>query len=228
MKKIELVSGCYYHIYNRGVDKRCIFMDEADYRRFVNYLSDFNTLNCVTNYSYRGQTSIEQRTSIKKEQLVDVVSFILIPNHFHLILCQLVDNGISKFMQKIETGYVMYFNKKNERTGRLYESKFKTKLIETDEYLMHLSRYIHLNCLDLIEPNWKEEGIKDWDKTNEFLENYKWSSYLEYIGKINFPYIINKQLLQGYFKTSEEYKEFIKSWVVDDIDVLQKEALPIE
>lgn len=219
-KRVELVNGCFYHIYNRGVDKRNIFLEKNDYFRFITYLTEFNGARHVPNIR-RIVQGLTLNIFDKGKRLVDIISFCLIPNHFHMILRQLIDNGVSKFMQKIGTGYTMYFNKKNERTGSLFESTYKPKLIETDEYLMYLSKYIHLNCMDLIEPGWKEEGIKDWDRAIKFLENYRWSSYLDYIGKYNFPYIINKEPLQEYFKTPEEYKKYVQSWMKKDIDLLK-------
>lgn len=226
MKKVELVNGCFYHIYNRGVDKRDIFLESSDYTRFMQYLLECNSLDHITNIKRRVGKNSAKGTILNK--IVEIICFILIPNHFHFILRQLVNNGISKFMQKLETGHAMYFNKKYERTGRLYEGHFKPKLIGTDEYMMHLSSYIHLNCIGLIEPDWKEQGVKDWGKANKFLETYKWSSYLDYIGKQNFPDIINKGPLQEYFKTPEGYKKYVQSWKAKDIDILGSEDLIIE
>lgn len=223
--KVELVNGCFYHVYNRGVDKRDIFLDKNDYYRFITYLLQFNTTEHIPNIR-RIVKDIVQGATLNNisnvKQLVEVISFCLIPNHFHMILRQLGDNGISKFMQKIETAHAMYFNKRYERIGRLFEGHFKSKLIETDEYLVHLSRYIHLNCLDLIDPGWKEDGIKDWERANKFLESYKWSSYQDYMGKSNLPYIINMAPLKEYFKGPEGYKKYVQSWMVRDLDILEE------
>lgn len=230
-RNVELVNGCIYHVFNRGVDKRDIFLDKNDYFRFLVYLMQFNSAEHVPNIRYMVNEIVQGQTSniIEKfKQLVEIICFCLMPNHFHFILRQLVDNGISKFMQKIGTGYTMYFNEKNKRTGRLFESKYKLKLIETDEYLMYLSKYIHLNCLDLIVFNWKEEGIKDWDRVNKFLGNYKWSSYLDYIGKNNFPYIINKEAIMQYFKTPEDYMKYVQGWEPGDMNMLEAGDLLIE
>lgn len=193
MRKTPLVTDSYYHVYNRGVDKRKIFLDDTYYYRFIHGLFRFNRDD-------RGSTS---------ERSVDIICFCLMPNHFHLILKQIRENGITKFMQKIGTGYTMYFNQRCQRTGSLFEGRFKTILIEEDEYLIHLSRYIHLNPIDLVEPDWKEEGIKDRRKADKFLEQYKWSSYLDYTGKRNFPSIINKKFLLNYFK-SDDYLKFMR------------------
>ncbi len=235
MEKVKLVNGYYYHIYNRGVDKRDIFMDKQDYCRFIQYLYECNDKNAITSfgrdlkYRIRNGEIDKNLTSIvirPRKILVEIISFSLMPNHFHLILKQTNDNGISKFMQKLGTGYTMYFNVKNERTGRLFASKYKCKHIDSDEYLKYLSRYIHLNPVDLIDSGWRERGIRDKDRVNNFLEFYKWSSYLDYIEIHNFPSVINKDQLSCYFKTSGDYKEYIQSWISDDFEVLRdKEVL---
>ncbi len=140
------------------------------------------------------------------------------PNHFHLIVKQLVDGGITKFMHKLGTGYTLYFNQKYKRTGSLFEGKFKRIYIDKDEYLIHLSRYIHLNPIELIQHDWKKRGIKDWEKVNEFLKNYRWSSYPDYIGKKNFPSVIKKDFLMGYFdKSKEKYEKFVRNWIIEDL-----------
>ena len=140
------------------------------------------------------------------------------PNHFHLIVKQLVDGGITKFMHKLGTGYTLYFNQKYKRTGSLFEGKFKRIYIDKDEYLIHLSRYIHLNPIELIQHDWKKRGIKDWEKVNEFLKNYRWSSYPDYIGKKNFPSVIKKDFLMGYFdKSKEKYENFVRNWISEDL-----------
>jgi putative transposase len=146
------------------------------------------------------------------------------PNHFHLILRQLQENGIAQFMQKLGTGYTMYFNKKNKRSGSLFQGTFKAIQIEHDEYLTHLSRYIHINPVELIESMWKENGIQNWDKTNEFLENYRWSSYLDYIGVKNFPSVTNREVINSYFQNEQSYKNFINQWLNKDLEFV-KEAI---
>lgn len=222
MRKIQFVNDHYYHIYNRGVDKRKIFLTNEDYYRFVHDLFEFNDLDATINLKwrfdkYRGSNSIREDS---KTHLVDIICFCLMPNHFHLILRQVREKGITKFMQKLGTGYTMYFNQKCQRTGALFEGRFKAILIEKEEYLIHLSRYIHINPVERIEPNWKEEGIKDWPRVNKFLEQYKWSSYLDYIGKPSFPWVINRAFLLGYFGGKENYKQFTNSWLQKDIELI--------
>ena len=143
------------------------------------------------------------------------------PNHFHLILEQLVENGIRAFMQKLGTGYAYYFNLKYERVGPLFQGRFKAIQVEDENYLLHLSRYQHINPVELIELDWEEKGIKDWKKANKFLENYRWSSYPDYIGKKNFPSVTNRELINFYFKTPGEYKKFVSDWLVKDFEKIE-------
>jgi len=132
------------------------------------------------------------------------------PNHFHLIIKQRIENGIVLFMQKLGSGYTNYFNLKYKRVGPLFQGRFKAISIENDNYLMHLSRYIHLNPIELIKPNWKISGIRNLSKSNRFLEKYRYSSYQDYIGKKNFPSITQRDFINQYFKNTKEYKKFVQ------------------
>ena len=233
MRKTIFSNHCFFHGYNRGVEKRNIFMDEEDRYRFVQCLHEFNNQRPVTNLSFRlsqNNKNYGVPTSIvfKKEKvrqprklLVKIHCFVLMPNHFHLILEQLVDGGISLFMQKLQGGYTGSFNSKYNRVGPLFQGRFKAIRIDNENYLLHLSRYQHINPVELIEPNWKEGGIKDWKKVNEFLENYRWSSYLDYIGKKNYPSVTNRELINSYFKNPKEYKKFINDWLIEDIEEIE-------
>ena len=221
MRKIDFANNEYYHIYNRGVDKRKVFLNNNDYIRFLHDLYEFNNQKKAPEYTRIAKYNVGSLTPhIEKEsrkKLVDIICFCLMPNHYHLILKQLIDKGISKFMHKLGTGYTNAFNLKHKRSGALFEGTFKAILIENETYLTHLSRYIHLNPVELKEKNWKEDGIKDWSKINEFLDNYRYSSYLDYIGKKNFPSIINNDLILKIFNNSEDrYKKFTQEWLVQD------------
>ncbi len=135
------------------------------------------------------------------------------PNHIHLLITPTKENGVPLLMQKIFTGYTMYFNKKNERSGRLFESAFKANLIDKDEYLKYLFAYIHLNPVKLIEPAWRDQGIKNFKKAKEFLDNYRWSSYPAYVnGEENNP-LLNKKSFPEYFCGTKEFKNFIEEWL---------------
>ncbi len=145
-RKIEFSVGEYYHIYNRGVDKRDIFADKNDLNRFFLSLKLLNTPRPIG--SIYQQSFIKNPTpNIKKKQpqLVKFVCYALNPNHFHLLIKPLVNKGVEKFMHRLGTGFTLYFNNQHERSGVLFEGKFKAKHINTNEYLLHLSSYINFN-----------------------------------------------------------------------------------
>ncbi|MBU4342669.1 MAG: transposase [Candidatus Omnitrophica bacterium] len=222
LRKTQFANDHYYHIYNRGVDKRKIFLENKHYYRFIQGLYEFNDLDVVTNVNWRLFNYGSPAPIVKKrKRLVEIICFCLMPSHFHLILKQLVENGISKFMHKLGTGYANYFNEVQDRTGSLFEGRYKSILIEEDRYFVHLSRYIHLNCIGLIEPKWKECGIKDWEKVNKFLERYRWSSYLDYVEKSNMPSLVNTDFILNYFGSKEKYRQFTSGWLHDDINYIK-------
>lgn len=214
-RKIDFSPENYYHIYNRGTDKRNIFATQDDYRRFLGLLYICNN---TENIDWRellpkGTDFFNIFATKRKETLVDIGSYCLMPNHFHLLVRERVEKGISIFIKKICTAYVMYFNKKNKRDGSLFQGKFKAELINRDEYLKYLFAYIHLNPVKLIEPKWKETGIKNHTKAIEFLNKYKWSSYPYYIGVENENYILNKASFPDYFENFNDFNAFIKKWL---------------
>ncbi len=230
MIRIKFFGDNFYHIYNRGVDKRKIFLDKKDYHRFVYNLYEFNDDGKVTNQKRRlscNELSYIRKKGKSREILVEILCYCLMPNHFHLVLKQLKPNGISKFMHKLGTGYTLYFNQKHKRSGRLFQNSFRGILIEDDKYFLHLSRYIHLNPIKLIFSKWEEKGVKSWKKANEFLQRYKWSSYLDYTDMPNTPFILKKDFLQGYFKDSMDYKKFVNEWMVDDIKEIDDLSLSV-
>lgn len=220
MKKPKFVSdpGCIYHIYNRGVEKRKIFLDNQDYFRFIHDLFEFNDEAMAGRFkNIRGSTSDPGVLDLEKKQdlIVEILAFCLMPNHFHILLRQLSNDGIVKFMQKLGTGYSMYFNEKNQRVGGLFQGRFKAVLVDNESYFIYLPYYIHSNPLDLIMPEWKEKGIRDWKKASHFLESYRWSSYLDYIDKKNFPSVISKGYLNELWGTSNQYRSDMQSWLRD-------------
>lgn len=221
LRKNNLVSGEIYHIYNRGVDKRDIFMEDDDRVRFAHDLFEFNDKNPTPNltiYLKPKNNKIKEvgLPNIKRkprEILVEILAYCLMNNHFHLLIRQKSKNGITEFMRKIGTGYTNYFNKKYDRNGALFQGKFKSVHVKSDSHLMYLPIYIHLNPLDYKFKEWREGKIHDQDKAIEYLENYRWSSYLDYIGKKNFPSIIQKDFLASRFEDSENQKNEIVNWI---------------
>ena len=177
IRKIPFVPEEHYHLYNRGGDKRKIFHTHNDYVRFLNILYLANS-----DINFRLDRLKDIYSVERGERLVSIGAYCLMSNHFHILAKQEIDGGISKFMHKVLTAYTMYYNTKYERTGRLFEGKFKSQHLDSDEYLKYIFSYIHLNPIKLCEPKWKEIGIKDESRSMRFLENYAYSSYLDFYG----------------------------------------------
>jgi len=206
----------FYHIYNRGTDKRIIFCDEYDYNRFILQLYLCNNTEPVDlGDLLRQGTSLSEIFSIKKvDTLVEIGAWVLMPNHFHILIKEKVDGGISTFMKKLLTSYSMYFNRKYHRTGSLFEGLFKARHLDYDQYLKYQFAYIHLNPISLIEPAWKDKTIFDREKAKDFLKEYLYSSYSDYCGNER-PQnnILNKEAFPEYFESFFDFKEMIREWL---------------
>lgn len=203
-----------FHLLNRGVEKRKIFLTFKDYLRFAHNLSDFNnTQNTVQSYYRRRNPSL---TDVRRpsDKLVDILSWCLLPNHPHIMVMEKFGGGASMFSKKIFGGYTKYFNEQNQRSGVLFQGRSKIILVKNETHFLYLSFYIHLNPLDLYQPDWREAGIKNLKKAIEFLTTYRWSSYSDITGKENFSEIINKKLFFELFDTNEEdYKKNLIEWL---------------
>jgi len=217
MRKPRFIENQIYHIYNRGVEKRNIFLNDKDYFRFIHDLFEFNDEELTFNvaYYFNSRSQEIKFQYLEKERkprklLVEILVFTLMPNHFHLLLRQKKEKGIVKFMQKLGTGYTNYFNKKYERVGGLFQGRFKAALVNKEAHFIHLPYYIHTNPLDLI---YGSSTPIDWKKQMDFLENYRWSSYLDYIGKKNFPSITSREFLLEFLGGEKEYKKTIQNWL---------------
>lgn len=215
-RRFDFSIGEYYHIYNRGTDKRTIFLNSYDYNRFIVLLYLCNSTKPVDiSNLIREGLSFTDLLGIKiEERLVDVGAYCLMPNHFHLLVRENRENGISLFMKKLLTAYSMYFNKKNDRKGRLFEGSFSAKHADTDEYLKYLFSYIHLNPIKLIDSEWKENGIKDRVGAKKYLDGYFYSSYLDYFG-INRKEseILTPEVFPEYFSEFSDFEYFIDEWL---------------
>lgn len=212
MQKPKFVENQIYHIFNRGVEKRDVFLGGGDYFRFIHDLFEFNDEGPVFNVSYYFDSQSKKIESqyLEKERrprklLVEILVFTLMPNHFHLLLKQKKDGGIVKFMQKLGTGYTNYFNKKYERVGGLFQGRFKAALVSEEAHFIHLPFYIHTNPLALI--------YGSSTSIMKFLENYRWSSFPDYIGKKNFPSITSRDFILNFFGGEKEYKNATQDWL---------------
>ena len=212
-RKIIFTINGFYHLYNRGTEKRNIFLDKADYERFLALLYLCNGKETTHLSNYQGSTLMEKLTLKRSNPLVDICAYCLMPNHFHLLVKERINNGTSQFMQKLTTGYTMYFNKRNERTGGLFQGRFKATPAKEDRYLKYLVSYIHLNPIKIADPDWKENGIKNEKHAKSFLEQYRYSSYLDYCGKNRLEgKIINKKALPKYFGSVKNFKTTTNFW----------------
>lgn len=205
----------FYHLYNRGVDKRQIFLDASDYDRFTLLLYLVNGTEPVRMSDQDNWKEKEMYTHNRDEPLISIGAYCLMPNHFHILAHETTEGGITRFMQRLSTAYTMYFNRKNERTGSLFGGKFKAQHADSDVYLKYLYSYIHLNPTSIIQPEWKEEGVRDIKKVEEFLEQYDYSSFLDYknierpesaiLNRDNFPEYFDKQDVSGFIFEINEW-----------------------
>ncbi len=185
------VNGHFYHIYNRGVEKRRIFEKSWDHSRLIKTMQYYQLLGPKPRLSKFLLGSIIKPDTTKK--IVDIICYCLMPNHFHFLIKQLKDGGITEFISKLSNSYTKYYNVKYNRVGPLLQGEFKAVLIESDEQLIHVSRYIHLNPI----ASFLVKNLRDW----------RWSSYPEYIGLKDG--LCAKEDILSFFKSPKDYEKFV-------------------
>jgi len=201
----------FYHGYNRGVEKRGIFLSDRDYMRFVRLLY---VANGTRSFVYRDIEDKAFADIDRGEPLVAIGAWALMPNHFHILVKEIREGGISAFMKKLLTGYSAYFNKLNERVGPLFQGTFQAQHADSDEYLKYLFAYIHLNPVKLRDPLWKEHGLQSIDKTKQFLSAYRYSSYLDYQGgEREEGLILSREQFPQYFLNAKDFDELMTDWL---------------
>lgn len=226
-KNPKFITGEFYHVFNRGVEKREIFLETSDFFRFIYCLYELNEKGLI-----KMRDRIEDRLKRKKytekytgatcvsryrgEALVEVVAFCLMPNHYHLILRQLVDGGTSLFMKKLANSYVGYFNEKHSRKGlgSLFQGRFKAVHVKKDKQFLALICYIFTNPVEIIEKDWKEKGSQNPEKSMQFLKSYRWSSFLDCVGISNFPSVTKRDFITEFFGGPSKIKESVESWIL--------------
>jgi len=161
----------------------------------------------------RAKRKGREQFSADRDTLVEILAFYFMPNHIHLLVRQVKNDGITQFMKKLGTGYATYFNKKYNRKGHLFQGRFGAVHIRTNEQLKTVFVYIHTNGISLIEPKWKEKGISNLKKVIKFLENYKWSSYPDYLSKNNFPSVTKRGFLLKVMGGEKGCRNFVEGWV---------------
>lgn len=209
-RPLIISEGEFYHLYNRGTEKRIVFLDGSDYDRFISLLYLSNSSHPV-DVKMQGSTVREILSIDRGEPIVAIGAYCLMPNHFHILAKEISPGGISKFMQKMTTGYTMYFNKRNERTGNLFQGKFKAQHALHDEYLKYLFAYIHLNPAKLLNSNWRETGVEKAEI--DFISNYVHSSFIDYTRTRPESAILTKTEFPEYFIEANSFKAEMKEWL---------------
>ena len=201
--------GEHYHLYTRGIEKRTIFLDVSDHEYFLFLMHICNTKKPIR------MKALGEKFE-RGETIVDIGAYCLMPNHIHVLAYEKSEKGISTYMLKLLTAYSMYFNLKYKRTGRLFESTFKSSHAGDDRYLKYLYAYIHLNPAKLIDKNWKENPTKSLNDLTKFVFEYKYSSLQEYLktGVGLKRKIINTGPFPAYFKNPIDHKRELFSWLV--------------
>ena len=206
-RETPLIEGETYHIFNRGMSKQNIFFSQQDYLRILlmilygqSSVSILNTGRHVESYVKHQVFNIEQKQleEIQKNRFVSLKSFCIMPNHFHLLVEQLEENGISKYMQKIQNSYAKYFNTKYQKSGHVLQGPFKSVHIEDNTQLLHTSAYIHRNPIE----------IKKWKKNYTL---YPYSSLQDYVGKNRWNNLLEQNIILDQFNSKDDYKKFINT-----------------
>lgn len=212
-----------YHVLNRGVDKRTIFLDTQDYARFVHDMFEFNSTKPANNTHRGTMVDVRRRPYIpttldnseKGSRLVDIHGWCLMNNHYHLLLSERTEGGISLFLKKLNGGYAKYFNERYKRVGALFQGRTKKILIEHESHFLHILNYIHFNALDVQDTTreWRSLKITDSALALKQLNEYRWSSYLDYIGTKNFPSILTTSLFLDVFDNNykQQVSQYLKS-----------------
>lgn len=213
------IENGYYHVYNRGVEKRAIYSDDQDYRVFLsflkNYLSTYTGEQKHPIIDATGSGPVRIRPLLNFSENIDLIAYCLMPNHFHLLIKQTNRDSMTRFVQALCTSYSMYFNKKYNRVGPLFQGVYKAILVTEDPYLLHLSRYIHLN---------PREHLTGSDPVSlvSSIENYPYSSYLYYLGDKNASWI-KPEIILSFFNTQKRtklidyfsYQSFIEDYLLN-------------
>ncbi len=232
MRIEPFTTGDYVHVYNRGNRKAEIVRSDQDKWRFMQALRFFNDIHSSQNVlrDVLGIMSVSDTDKLanklkrapesvfelgwppnwsEKDPLVKILCYCLLPNHFHLLLKEICEGGISKFMQKLGIGFTNYFNLKYDEVGRLFQGSYKGRTITDDIYLQYLSAYIQvINVLELF-PGGLKEAFKNINKALKFVEKYPFSSYQDFVG-LRGSLIIDKDILGEIFPRPQDYKEFVK------------------
>lgn len=209
MRSVRIAPGEYYHLFNRGAGKQIIFKDRADRVRFlflvIFFQSDLNFPNLgrdIKQFLNFGQHSVLTKEGQSKaheviiRRSVELISFSLMPNHFHILVKEIEEDGIAVYMQRVLNSYTKYFNTKYEKSGHLFQGPYGAVHVEDNEQILYLSAYIHRNPREL----------KEWFGKEDL---YEWSSYSDFLRENRFGDLLMPDIITGQFKNKDKYKEFV-------------------
>ncbi len=222
-----------WHVLNRGVEGRDLFIDTQDYARFVHNLYEFNDAALADNrwrlFDPSGTRDfVNPSFRQARELLVHIHGWTLMKDHYHLLLSECTAGGISLFLRKLNIGYANYFNARYGRKGTLFQGRTKKILIEREAHFLYILHYLHLNPLDYLPgaEKWRlrnKSGIRSTEETLKYLDTYRWSSYLDYTGKKNFPSILTTTLFKD---ALGDYHDSLTDYLCDaEYDGLTKLSL---
>lgn len=211
-RKIFIATGEIYHVFNRSIAHQQIFPSQRDFQRILELIPFYRYKRPPLRFSHFIRLSQEQRITFintlknNQKKQIQILAFCIMPNHLHFLLKEVENHGIATFMRNLQNSYAKYFNTKNKRTGALFQSMFKAVRIETDEQLLHITRYIHLNPVT----SYIIQQINT-------LSDYSWSSYRDYIGSRKSD-IISTEQIRGFFPSLEKFKDF----TINQVDYQRK------
>lgn len=228
VRKEKFAPGEYYHIFSRTILNANQFKDYSNAKRLLLAFLIANSTKSSEGFQLlrnNKNATLKDLNKIVKDgkKLVDILCYSIMPDHYHLLVMEKEENGITNFVLKCNTSIAKYINIKNDRKGPLFENTFKAKHIDSNEYLLHLSLYIHLNPLDfLINKNWRIHKLKNWDESKRKLINYPWSSIKHFLIKNQEDFILSgDKIIKDQFSNEKEYESFLKEWSEDSANKIE-------
>ncbi len=225
MRKENFAIGEYYHIYSRTILNSTEFKDYKNAKRLEQaFLIANSTKSGEAFQLMRNDKNASQEDILgilnKGEKLVDVLCYTIMPDHYHLLVREVKENGIKNFIQKCNTSIAKYINIKKDRRGPLFESRFKSKHINTNEYLLHLSLYIHLNPLDFLAgKEWRKHAVNNWVSVRPKLLDYQWSSLKSFLDPLKKNLVVSgMEIIKEQFNDVKEYENFLRDWSEESIE----------
>jgi len=226
-RKEQFFPGEYYHIYCRTMFGLPEFKNYDDASKLVQCFLLANSTESARAFDYfRKSDNVSWKKAVeiawRGDKFVDVVSYAVMPEHYHLLVKELKEGGITSFIRRNNTSIAKYINTKKERKGSLFESSFKAKHVNSNEYLLHLSLYIHLNPLDFIDSkDWRMGSLKNWPMKKKRLLNYPWSSLKAFLYDYEDLVLSGTDIVLDQFKDRKEYENFLREWSVDFWEEIQ-------